>query len=344
MNRAKSVFSMASLASVAPVPAAAPAATSIVDPLSLSKARQLRDESQRSSCGSSSSVVHSAIASSLHVPYTELRRERPFLFDDQQHPLHEALAKALCVNDLRDLHLSRNNQNNHPLELLRDSSHREHFHSVYDQFMTSFILPLCHSLAIANNVLHVYSADRITYRYQAFPTIRILRPGDKPMAPTCGVSRGHSIAALQFYIPLTPSTSANPTLITESYPGREDWHALVAKSFGLGYIFDGVRCLHFETPNTTSETQVALHFSVMLYQDAKAAAANTQMLSSSFGLPTVDQLQQDVFVRTDSTFYEEAVLDLSQRCHRDVVVKKNTQLRQPSVLLGFPFDKKQHGD
>ena len=290
--------------------------------------RSAREERQRNQkCEIAD--VHLSIAGSVSVPYTALRNERPFLFDEHAYPLHEALAETLRVGDLSELHKLPENEMLQPLLHLEQ---RRIFHAAYDSFVSSFILPLCHSLAIAKNVLHVYSSEKIHYRYQAFPNIRIIRPGDKPSMPTCGLSDGYSIANLQFHVPLTPAVESN-ALYTETHQGREDWHPLNAKSCGLGYMFDGARCLHFDAGNTTEQTRVAIDFRVCIYREpAKGLALDPR----SGDFPTSDQLM-DSFSKKDANFYEEAVIDLSRS---DIVVKTSSRkkLLEPSKLLGTPFD------
>jgi hypothetical protein len=108
----------------------------------------------------------------------------------------------------------------------------------------------------------------ISYRYQSFPSIQINRPGDPCSAhvPLCDTIRGHSIGYLQFHVPLTPSFGTN-ALYTESHPGKEDWHPLLAKSVGIGFLWDGARCLHYTMENTTNKTCVSLNFRIAIYRE-----------------------------------------------------------------------------
>jgi hypothetical protein len=273
--------------------------------------------------------VHASIADSVGVPYTALRNERPFLFDEHSYPLHEILARTLGVEDLARVHeLDSENL----LEPLRDAERRQPFHAAFDNFVTSFCIPLLHSIVYEKNILHTSSSDRVTYRYQAFPTIRIVRPGGVGKAPLCDTAAGHSIGFLNFYVPLTPSYGTN-ALYTESHPGREDWHPLLAKSVGLGYLFDGARCLHFDMDNTTNETRVSLEFRILVYREYNGR-------SSHDGGLCPQEFVEDRFSRADPNFYDEAVVDFSRSRGPgiDVVVKKNgKRLSCPSKLLGPPF-------
>lgn len=292
----------------------------------LRTARLLRE---RSRSNRTTLKVEASIADSVGVPYTPLRNERPFLFDEHTHPLHEILARTLQVEDLTRLHELDATK---LLDPLRDPERRLPFHSAYDNFITSFCIPLLHSIIYEKNILHTSSSDQITYRYQAFPTIRIVRPGEVGKAPTCDTAVGHSIGYLNFHVPLTPSYGTN-ALYTESHPGREDWHPLLAKAVGLGYLYDGARCLHFEPDNTTSETRVSLDFRIMVYREFYGR------MSHDGGLCPEEYIE-DRFSRLDSNFYDEAVVDFCRTpCPGlDVVVKKNgNRLLRPSQCLGRPF-------
>jgi hypothetical protein len=204
---------------------------------------------------------------------------------------------------------------------LLEKERRYAFHAAYDAFVTSFCIPLLHSMALSKQILQYSSSDRITYRYQAFPTIQISRPGGSELsAPVCDSMLGHSVGCLTFFIPLTPSEGTSSVYI-ESHPGKEDWHALNAKSVGLGYLIDGARCLQFDLENTTNVSRVSLTFRVMIYRDDGGA-----------GL-CPPALLQDHFVGTG--YYDEAVVDLRRA---DAVVKKNgNRLLDPTHRNGCPF-------
>jgi len=273
--------------------------------------------------------IHASIAHSVGVPYTSLRKERPFLFDEHSYPLDDILARTLQVSDLTKLHETGSAD---VLEPLRDPEKRNAFHAAYDNFVTTFCIPLLHSLAIANNILHTSSSDQITYRYQAFPTIRVLQPGECGIGPRCDSSYGHSIGCLNFHIPLTPSVGSN-ALYAESHPGREDWHPLAAKSVGLGYLFDGARCLHFDILNSTDSTRVSLNFRVLLYRDFYGRMQHDGGLCP-------EELIEDRFSQSDPNYYDEALIDLGRSSlpGLEVVVKKyGSRLQPPSVLSGPPF-------
>lgn len=273
--------------------------------------------------------VHAAIAGSVGVPYVRLRQERPFLYDIHTHPLHEVLAETLGVRDLSKLHeLVGLGEAMAPL-LTRTG--RRPFQEAYDAFVTSFCIPLLHSMAMSQNLFHGASS-RISYRYQAFPKIRILKPGDASDGPHCGTSNGHSIGFLHFHVPLTAAMGTN-ALYAESHPGKEDWHPLITKSVGLGFLFDGARCLHFNMENTTSDTSVALEFTVAIYGDrTEDEYVDGESLCTR-------SILEDHFSLSGHGFYDEAVIDLSpQSPSWQVVAKKHGgDLLDPDYRVGFPF-------
>ena len=185
--------------------------------------------------------IQGSIASSAGIPYPSLRKERCFLFDVEMYPIHHVLADVLGATDLTLLHEQEIHGGKVWNESLMDIASRQRFRECYDSYITKFCIPFLHSLAITNDV-RINStrtkSSKVIYRYQAFPTITIVKPGDSsPDYPHCGIAEGHSIGSLNFHIPLTPVYGTN-ALYTESSPGREDWHPLTSKSLGLGYLFD----------------------------------------------------------------------------------------------------------
>lgn len=275
-------------------------------------------------------AVHASIASSMGVPYTALRGERIFLFDAHTHPLHEIIASTLAVTDLASLHkVYGGNYNSDMLSILTQAGNRERIHASYETFVNSFCIPLLHEMAITKRMLHVNSASSgcIVYRYQAFPTIHIHVPGSHAsiLSPTCDLATGHSIGCLKFHVPLTPSFATN-ALYVESHPGREDWHPLIAKSVGLGYLFDGSRCIHFDLENTTDSTRVSLEFRVLMYR----STAPPLSVPLDDGILTAPDLIEDRRSKEEAGYYEESVIDLSRLCHSLELVAKKTQ--QPSYI------------
>lgn len=319
------------------------ALSGVIDPVS---ARRL---------GHGSAQYSDLIGKSVGVPYSALRQERPFLFDEHTHPLHTLLAQALDVPDLSRLHVaySAKDVNQHQLlSPLLDEHRRYAFHAAFDCFVTSHCVPLLHSLAISNNIFNhningvATNSGRITYRYQGFPTVQVVRPGESGsnLGPTCDVMDNHSIGCLMFYIPLT-SSEGTSCMYVESYPGRENWHPLKAKSVGLGYLFDGARCLRFGLKNTTNQTRVSLIFRVVIYRDqsreiptlekilqvsesrALSSEQLDQQMDELFGTPAtavIDDssdlcplmLLEDNHSLAGPGYYDEVVIDVQSRQER----------------------------
>jgi hypothetical protein len=312
-----------------------------------------------------STWLGASITPSLGVPYTELRTERPFLFDhEHSYPLHQLLANAIDVPFLDRIH--EHEHCDRILDTLRDPQRRQPFHEAYDSFVTSFCVPLLHSMAMSNSLLHSgfsdENDDRIVYRYQAFPTIVVHVPGGSTArygcsaSPlSCGVLEGHSVACLTFHIPLTPSFGTN-AMYVESHPGKEDWHPLQTKSEGMGFLFDGARCFSFLVDNTTSATSVFLNFQVLFYRESvirgrygrpssqSGLATNTVGIGSNSLRATSlcpSHLLEDRFSQsTGSTFYDEAsISSRSSQFRTDVpmVSKCRTTLLAVDSRCGPPF-------
>mmetsp|Transcript_45518 Transcript_45518/g.110751 ORF Transcript_45518/g.110751 Transcript_45518/m.110751 type:complete len:624 (-) Transcript_45518:614-2485(-) len=315
----------------------------------------------------SRTVVHDSIASSVGVPYTRLRTERPFLYDTYTHPLHEVLAETLGVQDLSQLHnatISRDGDTSFD-DIMAPLKNRElsmKFQESYDSFVTSFCIPLLHSIAMKENLFHsinsnssavnlnlssILSSSRVNYRYQAFPSLRVVRPGDASHGPVCDTALGHSVGYLRFHVPLTPSFGTN-ALYTESYPGKEDWHPLSARSVGLGYVFDGARCIHFNMENTTDSTLVALDFVVAIYSDDDSCYDDEDVPSSAGLFRAMNnsgeelchpRLLEDHFSLSGPGYYDEAVIDVGQSRSLQIVAKKRgDRLLEPDERVGFPFE------
>jgi hypothetical protein len=304
----------------------------------LKKARLLRENARKRT----HLKVADSIASSIGVPYTALRHERPFLFDEHTNPLHLILSETLNVPDLARVHEFDQDT---LLEPLLDRERRRAFHLAYDNFVTSFCIPLLHSLAIGKNIFHTASSDRITYRYQAFPSIQIVTPGSSSQGPVCDSVAGHSIGCLTFHIPLTPCFGTN-ALYVESHPGREDWHPLSAKAVGLGYLFDGTRCMHFPLDNTTSASRVSLSFRVLVYREGRLLGTGTgtgdggDTTANGDGGLCPPELVEDGLSRAGPGYYDEALIDLNRSAipGLQMITKKNgNRLLDPDHRVGPPF-------
>merc|ERR1712232_283782 len=86
----------------------------------------------------------------------------------------------------------------------------------------------------------------------------------------------------------------------------EDWHPLEARSPGLGYQFDGARCLHFNLRNTMDQTRVSLNFRI-------AITRAPDRFGEGVDYDPDDQLccpelLRDDFSRENPGFHEEVVV------------------------------------
>ena len=228
--------------------------------------------SRRTSMASTSSDIGFHIGSSYGVPYPTLRHESSFLYDTESYPLAKILAETLGVEDLSQIHVEcpLKKDKGRLLKTLQNRGKRRNFHHCFDSFVISQVIPLLHSQGLAKGVFHTNrhqlrkgKPQSIIYRYQAFPSINIVRPGESSTDPHCDLAQGHSMGSISYHIPLTATYGTN-AVYTESRPGREDWHPLLTKSPGLGFQFDGARCLHFNLKNETDITRVSLNFRIVI--------------------------------------------------------------------------------
>jgi len=302
-----------------------------------------------------------SICNNALIPYPSLRLERSFLFDVETYPLHQILADMIGVKDLSLLHQHEEKDKRILLGPLLDPDSRKAFHECYENFVTSICIPDIHSRAMSENIFNISSSTRnsdpqeICYRYQAFPCLRVMKPGEFSIGPHCDMAYGHSIGNINFHIPLTPTFGTN-ALYTETRPGREDWHPLTTKSHGLGYIFDGARCLHFSLENTTDRTRVSLDFRIAIYRKSARKSNHTERLYHSVRLqnhsmesPTEEDDVDDVLCSesvlednysTVPGYYDECLLDVgrSQFSHGSVSRKNGRRgLLAPDKRVGFPF-------
>lgn len=116
------------------------------------------------------------------------------------------------------------------------------------------------------------------------------------------MAQGHSIGNISYHIPLTATFGTN-AVYTESRPGREDWHPLVAKSPGLGFQFDGARCLHFNLKNETDITRVSLNFRIAIIRAPESCAGYDPEDQLCCPELLKDKFSQDIF-------YDEVVVNV----------------------------------
>merc|ERR1711957_1146490 len=170
-----------------------------------------------------------SICSNARIPYPSLRAERSFLFDVETYPLHRILADTIGVEDLSLVHQHEEQNKKKLLSPLLNPDSRKIFHECYENFVTSICIPEIHSKAMSDGLFNITSSTRncgpeeICYRYQAFPCLRVMRPGEFSIGPHCDMAYGHSIGNINFHIPLTPTFGTN-ALYTETHSGRENWH------------------------------------------------------------------------------------------------------------------------
>ena len=132
--------------------------------------------------------IDASIPSYVGIPYTSLRDERRFLFDEHSYPIHEVLSQTLGIADLSLLHEHPVQDMVHILAPLLSRDGRRRFHASYDSFVTGFCIPLLHSIAMEKGLFHTKTSNtpsKVYYRYQAFPCLSIVRPGEFSIGPHC---------------------------------------------------------------------------------------------------------------------------------------------------------------
>jgi len=301
-----------------------------------------------------------SICSNAMIPYPSLRVERSFLFDVETYPLHQILADTIGVKDLSRIHENEEQNKRTLLSPLLNPDCRKNFHECYHNFVTSICIPEIHSKAMSDGLFNISSStrkcgpDEICYRYQAFPCIRVMKPGEFSIGPHCDMAYGHSIGNINFHIPLTPTFGTN-ALYTETHSGREDWHPLAAKSCGLGYIFDGARCLHFSLENTTDCTRVSLDFRIAIYRKSSCRSVHPDSIfMQNYSVETSVAEDFDDVLCSESIlednystvpgYYDEFLLDVGSFSRRRPqlspnALRKNQRsgLLNPDKRNGFPF-------
>lgn len=100
---------------------------------------------------------------------------------------------------------------------LTSASLRAPFVAAYDAFIASVVAP------------HIGDAagDGCDAVYvQAFPCVRLIRPGDFSLGPHCDAAYGFGPANVNIVVPLCEAGMGSHALYVESSPGLEDWHPI----------------------------------------------------------------------------------------------------------------------
>ena len=217
-----------------------------------------------------------AFADVQSVPYPALRRLQRLHFSQEQFPFRQTLEMLLDTDDLAQLHANHDTAvlqtKKDILKPLLEASSRDPFHQIYERFVCDFIVPYLHKRVVDEK--ETCKDRRLYFRYQAFPCIRVVRPGEFSIGPHCDLAYGHSIASLNFYVPLSAPIMGTNAIYLETQPDGEDWQPLLYPNGneGVAVLFDGVECLHFTLENMTPFTRVSLDFRVSVsdYDDVKS--------------------------------------------------------------------------
>lgn len=174
----------------------------------------------------------------------------------------------------------------------------------FDAFVLNFILP-----SLAKEL----PAESQFY-YQAFPCVRIVRPGEFSIGVHADVAYGFSPAAVNFYVALT-DVFGTASIAVESEPGKEDFRVANLRT-GDVYRFHGSVCSHLTMENTTSVTRVSLDFRVIVGSLWEGNDERADHYSSTSGY----------FVRAEKNEKNEWV--------------RTEPLPNPDARNGFPFTAK----
>jgi hypothetical protein len=229
------------------------------------------------------------------------------VYSQDSFPLRQSLARLLQVDDLGQLHTLPHAADKRALlaPLVESPDARQAFVEAYRDFVLDCILP--HVLQRTWSEGHTNNNrddDEILVRYQAFPCLRVVRPGDFSIGPHCDAAYGHTSidSARNVHVPLTGGTNGKTgsasCLFIESAPGREDWQPLVPPSRddhpdeGWAYLWPGARCLHFTLENTTAATRVSLDFRLSTASATDATMHWEDRYSSPPGYYTFSQARR----------------------------------------------------
>lgn len=239
--------------------------------------------------------------------------------------------------------LGHRKERHHKRELLAPLLHaqkREIFQTVYEKLILEYILPHVQAtLPLSSRTNEMY--------FQAFPCVRLVRPGEFSIGIHADCSYGFQAGNINFYLPLTRISGTN-SLILESSPGQEDWHFLDL-DYGQIQRFHGAVCAHFTPENTSIYTRVSFDFRVIcgiVYQENQNSIA-------TIGTGTGQDKEGDRFSATPGYYVKAIYVDDSQNGEREQgqgqeAVPAGRWMRNdptaplpiPDYRTGFPFTNK----
>jgi hypothetical protein len=206
---------------------------------------------------------------------------------------------------------------------LLDAHRRKAFQDCYEKLVLEYILPHIES------TIPLQSRRGVHY-YQAFPCVRVVRPGEFSIGVHADCNYGFQAGNVNFYLPLTRIAGSN-SLAIESAPGKEDWHFLDL-DYGQIHRFHGAVCAHFTPENTTEDTRVSFDFRVVC--GAVYHASESDRFSASPGYYVRAQLEEQ---ELDTGVDVHGSLPLPLRRQKWV---RCEPLPVPDYRVGFPFTSK----
>lgn len=222
---------------------------------SLQKARKKRDDALQAVRKATGDKLYDATLMTFNNGrYSE---EGVFKFDQKQFNLREMFIISCGLPSGFDLSLLHETEgstfkDNTLFAFARDIIH---FQETYDEFVRS----ICAPFVAAKSEAFGESIDELYY--QAFPCVRVVRPGEFSIGPHADSAYGHHPCSINFYLPLT-QIGGSASLFLESHPGSEDWHPIEG-SYGIVKHFAGAICAHWTPENHGDFTRVSLDFRII---------------------------------------------------------------------------------
>lgn len=288
-----------------------------------------------------------------HLLESGIAQESDFSFDTKKYPILPLFLRACGFADdnfsddiLENLHQNNENKDN-MMKFLTDPQNidqRNRFQSTYDSLVREVAIPKL--VSIWNEYCDVQkSAETPPIHcnevfYQSFPCLRIIRPNEFSIGPHCDIQYDHSIATINFYIPLTSIGNSN-SLFLESLPGLEDWHPIEGKYGNIKRFAGGIN-MHWTALNLTNTTRVSLDFRIILgplyYDQLVRRRYNTNGNS--------DEIASSYLIQQKG-YYSRAVLSStpsSSSCppdnhHSTKIWKRDHLYMPPDARMGYPWTK-----